>query len=112
MDAKRERIGQMRHRVVIQQYSAARNSHGEEILTWSTLATVWAEVLQTTGGSDEGEQAKRQTAKTAAVFRMYYRAGLNEKMRLFWGGKVWNIRSIIPDNLLQYMVLEAEYELT
>lgn len=40
--------GKLRHRVELQRSSVTANSHGDQVATWSTLATVWAEVQDLT----------------------------------------------------------------
>lgn len=99
----------MRHRVIIRTYSTTRNAAGEEVITWSDLATVWAAIEHKIGGSGETEQAKQTTAKTSVVFRIRYRTGLNEKMIIVWNAKAWNIRSLLPDYDLSYLIIEAEH---
>ena len=105
---KADTVGTMRHRVKVYAYSISRNVAGEEVLTWSEKREVWAAVQYLEAGSDEETQAGRQTARTAAKVRMRYRMDLNEKMRLVFDYKGWDIRSIIPDAHRQYMTLEVE----
>jgi hypothetical protein len=41
---RKERIGHLRSRVVIQSYTESVNAFGERAKTWTTAATVWAKV--------------------------------------------------------------------
>jgi SPP1 family predicted phage head-tail adaptor len=109
---KGEKVGQLRHRVTIRQYTEVRDSFGGQELSWSDLAVVWAEVEHKEGGSDEGEEMQRQTAIINARFRMRYRSDIDEKMRLLWDSKLWNIKSILPDSHFSYMTIEAEHQIT
>lgn len=99
----------MRHLITFESYSISRNAGGEEIKTWATLVTDRAEILHQAGGSTELDRADRQTARTSITMRLRYRETITERMRVRWSSKVWNIRSILPDNHLRYMTLELEH---
>lgn len=105
---KADNIGDMRHRLSLRTFTTSRNAAGEELRTWSELAEVWAAVEHKTGGSNEVEQANQTTAKISVVFRIRYRADINEKMVLVWNRKAWNIRSLLPDYDMTYLIIEAE----
>jgi hypothetical protein len=45
-------IGKLRHRVTIQNVTVTRNTRGAEVLTWSNLATVYADI-RTVGGQEQ-----------------------------------------------------------
>jgi len=109
---KPDSVGALRHRISIRQYSASRNSAGEEILTWSELAEVWANVEHKTAGSQEEEKANRVTAQLSADITIRYRSDINEKMRVLYDSKLWNILSIVPDRYQTYLTLECEHYIT
>lgn len=90
------------------QFTIARNGYGEETLTPSDLATVWFERVPFTS-SDESEEISRQTAKSVETFRMRYRSDVDEKMRFRWDNRLWNVKSIMPDNFNEYMKVEVEH---
>jgi len=102
----------MRHRISIQASSATQNDTGEEILSWSELAEVWAAIEHKLGGSDEIEQAQRVTAHTSVIFVIRHRADMTEKMKILWDSKFWNIRSLLPDNHKDFLTIEAEHWIT
>ena len=105
---KSDNVGDMRHRVSIRTFTTTRNAAGEELRTWSELAAVWAAAEHKTGGSSEVEQAAQTTAKISVVFRIRYRTDINEKMVIVWNSKAWNIRSLLPDYDMTYLIIEAE----
>lgn len=49
------RSHQLRHRVAIQRASETRDAHGSVKRTWTTVDTVWAEVVPMKGMEDDGE---------------------------------------------------------
>jgi len=106
-----ERIGQMRHQGTWVQFTTSQNAYGEEIRTYSDLATVWFERMPSKT-SDETETAARETAKRVEVFRMRYRSDVTEAMRFRWDSRLWNVKSILPDNYNEYMEVEVEHQIT
>jgi SPP1 family predicted phage head-tail adaptor len=99
----------MRDRIEIQSYSITRNSAGEEVLSWSVLATVWAAIEYKGAGSDESEQQNQLTAMVNALVRIRYRSDLDTKMRVRFDSKYWNIRAMLPDAMKNYLLLECEH---
>ena len=111
MRREKERIGHMRHRGTWVQPTISRNSYGEETLTWSDLVEVWFQRMPAKT-SDEREAIARQTEMRVETFRMRYRDDVGTKMRFRWDGKLWNVKSILPDNFGEYMEVEVEFQIT
>lgn len=88
-------IGQMRERIAIQSVTEANNSVGEPIKTWSTFITVWTRARFLSGR--ELEAAAKINEQIQVEFQVRYRTTLNEKMRVAWRSKNWNIHAILPD---------------
>lgn len=76
-------LGKLRHRVTIESSSASRDEFGGEVITWATVATVWAAVEPLSGR--EFLDARRQEAEVSTRIRIRYRAGLVPGMRVTWG---------------------------
>lgn len=84
-----------RHRVVIQEAQEAADSYGQAVVTWTTFATVWASVEPLQGR--EFFNAEQQQAEVTTRIRIRYLAGVTAKMRVNWGGRLYNIRSVIDE---------------
>jgi len=41
------RIGKSDRRITVERYTTSTNAYGERVQTWSTLLTVWAELMKT-----------------------------------------------------------------
>lgn len=105
---KKERIGRLNKRVLIQEETASRDDFGAETLTWDTFGTVWASTDFKPGGSDERQIIDKKTAITRVDFTIRYLNTIDEKMRLVWDGKGWDILSILDkDENGQFQVIEA-----
>lgn len=86
--------GKYDQRVTFQQKSATRNALGEEVVTWTDVCTVWAEVIPLRGREF---YAANQTQQAVDVrFRIRARAGLTNDMRLLWKTAPYDITGLIP----------------
>ena len=87
------RAGRYRHRVVIQEKVVERNDYGEEVITWSPVATVWADV-QPIRGREYLETRQEQADVTHRVF-LRWRSGMTPTMRLVFKNRVMEIESVV-----------------
>lgn len=85
--------GKLRHRVTIQSKSATQNSYGEEVITWSTLATVWAAVEPLSGR--EWLEGRQVTAEVTTRIRIRRRGDVTPEMRVVYGSKTYDIMAVI-----------------
>jgi SPP1 family predicted phage head-tail adaptor len=93
---KDPKIGPMRNRVEIQSRTVAQDSYGQAVPTWTTLATVAAEVLPLSGREMWQAQQARPQVTHKVTIRFY--SGLTAKHRLLFDGATLNIDSVLnPD---------------
>lgn len=87
--------GKLRHVVELQRVAVALDSHGDEAKTWTTLATVRAQVWPLSGR----EFVAAQTAQAELTTRIDIRAradlALTPKDRVKWGTRTFDIRHIV-----------------
>lgn len=83
-------IGDLKHRVRIEQRVKSRNTLGEVTYVWSLLLTVWAQ-SSPLRGRDFFAAAQLQSEITTR-FRIRYRTGIDETMRLVWRGVNYDIK--------------------
>lgn len=74
--------GDLRDRFTIQQKTTVADSQGGRSTTWSTLATVWANVRAL--GAGERIQAATLGSHLRYVVTIYYRADVTPSMRGSW----------------------------
>ena len=87
------RAGKLRQRVTIQDKSVAQNTYGEEVITWTDFAIVWAAVEPLRGR--EFMEGKQITAEVSTRIRIRYRSGILPEMRVEFGSIYYDIHSII-----------------
>lgn len=97
---------EMDQRVQLQQRSVTQDAVGQDTITWSTTATVWAQV-QALRGREFFAAAQVQQEQTLKV-RIRYRAGIDATWRLLWRGVAHDIIGVVPvgrNDMLEIMCL-------
>lgn len=75
--------GKNRHRLRIEQRSTTRDSdYGTPVATWTTFATVWAEVQDVMPSRGESQPQELRLAERPARVRMRYLSGVTSAMRI------------------------------
>ena len=101
-------IGKLNQRLIIQNYTTTRSSSGAEVRTWSTLATVWANIDFSDVGSGEGYEADQEVATSRVKFKIRYLAGVVEKSRIYYDYSYWDILHISGNERLRYLEITAQ----
>jgi SPP1 family predicted phage head-tail adaptor len=92
------RAGDMWARVTIQQPSPTANEVGEPLLTWSTFATVWADVQPLS--ARETERYAEAVGFMSHKVRIRYLNGLTSAMRIVYRNRVLEIGQITEQDRL------------
>jgi len=72
-----EQAGQLDRRITIQTFSETTDNFGQEVKSFSTLASVWANVVEKIGtGNGEGEKGDMIAATKKVEFIIRYRTVL------------------------------------
>lgn len=87
------RAGSLDRRIVIEAPATVRNTVGEDITTWSTLAAVAARKIPQAGAERFSAGAEQATADV--IFRIRYRSDVTTKMRVVEGGNRYDITALI-----------------
>lgn len=98
------RAGKLRHRIIIKQPTEVQSDTGDETLTWSTLATVWASVEPIRGR--EQIMADASMSECTHRIRLRYVSGLTTQCRIEHKSRTIEIVHIGNIN-----DVDAEYEL-
>ena len=87
------RAGELRHRVTIQQKSISQDTYGAALETWSTLATVWANVEALSGR--EFFDSQQTVAQADHRITIRYRADIKPAMRVVEGTRTFEIQAVL-----------------
>lgn len=99
--------GDLRHFVEVQERTDVPDSSGGRARTWVKFADVWCAIKQLSG--KELKQYEQLNEVKMKKFVTRYYEGINEKMRLVYHNKEFNIRNV--DNLEErneWLVIMAE----
>lgn len=87
------RAGRLRYLVTVQQATHAQDAYGETTVTWSQFATAYASIEPLRGR--EYFDAATVQAEVDVRIVMRYRAGIEPKMRITHGSRVFDIQSVV-----------------
>ncbi len=90
--------GRLRDRITIQTKSVTRDAYGAEVVTWTTLATVWASVETLSGREylatiSGGIPQVRSERLSRVVIR--YRPDVRETMQISYGTRTLRIERVL-----------------
>lgn len=97
--------GELDRRVVIQRAVRTTDTHGESVIAWDSLATVWAKFEA--GGGSETHLADRRQANQAATFTLRWLAGVMAEMRVLHDGDAWDIESVEEPDRRESLLLRC-----
>lgn len=98
--------GKLRHRVTIQRATVTLQAGGAPVRTWSTVATVWAQVRTVSGGEQRNEGADQVVASLFYAVTIRHKDGLEPTMRVLWDGRELEVTAIQePDNRQRMLTL-------
>jgi len=87
-----DQAGQLDRRITLQTFSEATDAFGQEVKSYSTLATVWAKVVEKIG--KESEEGDMIAATKKVEFMIRYRTDVNEEMRISYNSNIYKIKAI------------------
>lgn len=87
------RIGDLRHRVLLEMPVRADDGGGGAIVTWTPVADLWAGIAPATGGEDVvGEGIAGRVSHELLV---RYRSGIAPAMRFRLGDRTFEIKAVL-----------------
>ncbi len=90
--------GRMNRRITIEQRTDGEDAWGQPLTTWTTVATVWADVRAASGSAAaERIAADRETSVAGYSMRIRWRTDITAGMRVSIGGTRYAIVDVIED---------------
>ena len=87
------RSGSLNKRITIQELSIVKDQYNADIESWIDFKTLWARIEPLRGR--EYWQAKQVVGEVTGRITIRYLAGVDEKMRIIYGNKTYNILAVI-----------------
>jgi len=98
--------GRMDRRIRFDRKDVTQDSYGEEVITWTPIATVWA-ARQNLRGVEKWT-AQQVAAELVSRYIIRYRDDLNPTMRLIDGARTYDIHQLYPtDEREHWLIVEA-----
>lgn len=86
----------MRHQITFQSENPSADTAGGYVLAWTNGATVWAEIkTRFSHSGSEKFSAGQLENRTSYAITTRYISGITPKMRILFGSRVLNIRSVV-----------------
>lgn len=104
---KPQRVGNLRERVTVQDYTTVDDGYGNQVPTWVDLATVWARVEPIKGR--EAFIAGGIRNPSTVYIHIRHLEGIAPDLRAIHNGKLYNIKRVWnADERGRYLTLECE----
>lgn len=87
-------IGDLNHRINIEQRSATTDTIGQPVETWTLVAALWANIKHQSGLS--AIKSGADVSVVQASIRIRYSAGIDAGMRAVHGSDIYDIRAVLP----------------
>jgi SPP1 family predicted phage head-tail adaptor len=86
-------IGKMRYQVKLQSPTSTTDAGGGRSQVWSTLGTIWANIVPKSGT----ERYKHDQIEDTTTHDVYirYRSDIDAKYRILYGSRVFSIKAIL-----------------
>lgn len=91
--------GTLNREVTISRPPIGSDQYGEPLTTWSTVATVWANIKYLNGAETIRADAVMSVAKVS--IRIRYRTDLDTSMRVRRGVTTFTVLAVLPDEVNQ-----------
>jgi SPP1 family predicted phage head-tail adaptor len=98
--------GLLDRKLTIQVKTVTRGSAGGVAEAWADLATVWAQLVSTTGREFRASGSLR--AETTHAFRIRHRSDLTTQHRIVYGGVAHDIVQIAEEGRRDSMLIQAQ----
>lgn len=86
--------GKLVYKIRIEAPSAERDSFGQPVVGWTTVADTWADIRF--GSGAEAIKAGAEISVTRASIRIRARSDITPAMRIVQGGTVYQLKAVPP----------------
>lgn len=99
--------GSLNRKIIIQtSFYTSKQDSGERNEQWTTYATVYASIGESSGG--EALETNQVAATNNTTFTIRYKAGIKTKMRIQYNDELYNIKGIEEIGRRRYLIIKTE----
>ncbi|KKL69242.1 hypothetical protein LCGC14_2116930 [marine sediment metagenome] len=84
--------GKLRHKIDIQKFTTAKDSYGEDIKTWASYHKTYSKIEPLRG--KEYFDTQQIVPEVDNKITIRYKSGIAPTMRIVWGSRTYEIRSV------------------
>ncbi len=99
------RAGKLRRRASLQRKEVVQDAFGAEIASWAEFAAVWASVEPLTGREFLAALGQGNQGEITTRIKMRYRDDVRTADRVVVGRRVFDVRSVLPDERERELVV-------
>jgi SPP1 family predicted phage head-tail adaptor len=99
--------GRLDRRITIKSATITRAPSGQEIKTWTTFASVWAELVQEQGG-DAFEDGVQRLSARKVLWKIRYLPDVLVDMKIEWDGQVYRITDVAEHERRRWLHISTE----
>lgn len=85
------RAGKLDRSITIQSFTSAPNEYGTPVETWADVATLRAQIIQS---STEEYLTNGASDTTSIIFRTRFFTGVNTSSQIIYEGEAFNVREV------------------
>jgi len=90
--------GKLNRRITLQSKTVTRDAMGGESITWTTQATIWAQVSALSGRALIAAQQAQSEVTARITVRQLAAAGIADDWRIQHGADIYTLHAIIPSD--------------
>ncbi len=99
--------GRLRHRLVLETPQATPDGGGGEIVTWTVVTTLWADIAPVSAA--ERQAAGHLEAAVSHTIRIRHRTDVGGNQRFSYGARIFRIRAVLdPDETRRFLTCFVE----
>lgn len=99
-------IGNMDRRITIERQTETVKPSGDVVKAWTTVAVVWAEIIQQTATEFFTGYGEAETG--SIIFRVRYRPGITTADRVTYNGSAYGLKEIKELGRFEALELRGE----
>ena len=106
-------LGDLRRRITIESQTLSSDANGQEIITWGTLAEVWArmtfETSMTSENGGESVEADQRVAQRIVKFTIRFRDDVDATCRILYDSKYYFITGVEQLGRERFLTIKTFY---
>lgn len=110
LKSQNTRLSEFDEQITLQSATQSTDAYGGPTVTYTDIQTVLAKAEYATAGSGEDYNNAVNVNTSRVIFSFHYRTDINERSRIVWGGRNYDVSKIADDGRRMYTIVTADYK--